>query len=107
MTVNTLISVDCDPECSYKNAVEKLENSRTKAIEEINDDTYERTGKLAQTTRAGQVAIEGVRFDYTGLDTLSVIGSTCSRACAIERFWDQHGNFESEVDAEINILKDN
>jgi hypothetical protein len=107
MTVKTSIAVDCDPECKYKTAVGCLEADRSQAIEEINNESYELTGNLAQTTRQGQVALESVRFDYTGLDTLSAIGSICSRACAIERFWDQHGNFESEVDAVINRLKDN
>lgn len=106
MDKTTLISVDCDPECRWRLAVDELimqRDDREKHIMTTEVDVKQSTEFCTRLTDTGYSELRAIEKDYLGIGILSSMAATCIKACPIERFLDCHDT----TGAELTNLNDN
>ena len=102
----TLIGVECDPSCKWKQATELLEQEMNRRKGQVRSHEPYSPGDVRPTVEGyAQIAI--IDGEYTGVRALLHAGVICKNACAIEAFIDKSpgANFGVEVAQTINDLK--
>lgn len=107
ITNETLVGVDCDPNCKYKTAAIALETVRTEALEAVPQEPHVPGSGVRRPTTEGYAIDAQIREGYRGLTAIEAVGNNCVRACAIERYIEDNPNrdFGTEVQVMINNVR--